>query len=125
MRLLVVLSLLSSFQLLAQQVRVSGRCVDKKGTAIDLVKIQLENSTNQAIFSNEKGEFEFNALANDSLKVRFQSGDIVEIRTFYIPNQTTFSVGTIKFPFIIQQEVNVKASLSDPFEIPKLPYFEL
>ena len=125
MRILIVLFLMSSFQLLAQQVLVSGRCVDKKGTAIDLVKIQLENSTNQAIFSNEKGEFEFNALANDSLKVRFQSGDIVEIRTFYIPNQTTFSVGTIKFPFIIQQEVNVKASLSDPFEIPKLPYYDL
>jgi hypothetical protein len=125
MRLLVVLFLLYSFQLLAQQVRVSGRCVDKKGTAIDLVKIQLNKSTDQAIFSNEKGEFEFNARANDSLNVLFQSGDIVEIRTFYIPNQTTFSVGTIKFPFIIQQEVNVKASLSDPFEIPKLPYYDL
>jgi hypothetical protein len=125
MRLLVVLLLLSSFQLLAQQVRVSGRCVDKKGTAIDLVKIQLNKSTDQAIFSNEKGEFEFNARANDSLNVLFQSGDIVEIRTFYIPNQTTFSVGTIKFPFIIQQEVNVKAALSDPFEIPKLPYYDL
>ena len=125
MRLLVVLFLLYSFQLLAQQVRVSGRCVDKKGTAIDLVKIQLNKSTDQAIFSNEKGEFEFNARANDSLNVLFQSGDIVEIRTFYIPNQTTFSVGTIKFPFIIQQEVNVKAALSDPFEIPKLPYYDL
>lgn len=125
MRLLVVLLFLSSFQLLAQQVRVSGRCVDKKGTAIDLVKIQPDNSINQAVFSNEKGEFEFNARANDSLKVRFQSGDIVEVRVFYIPNQTTFSVGTIKFPFIIQQEVNVKAALSDPFEIPKLPYYDL
>ncbi|MEY4520937.1 MAG: hypothetical protein RIT10_122 [Bacteroidota bacterium] len=125
MRLLVVLFLLSSFQLLAQQVRVSGRCVDKKGTALDLVKIQPDNSINQAIFSNEKGEFEFNARANDSLKVRFQSVDIIEIRSFYIPNQTTFSVGTIKFPFIIQQEVNVKAALSDPFEIPKLPYYDL
>lgn len=125
MRLLVVLFLLSSFQLLAQQVRVSGRCVDKKGTALDLVKIQPDNSKSQAIFSNEKGEFEFNARANDSLNVSFQSGDIVEVRVFYIPNQTTFSVGTIKFPFIIQQEVNVKAALSDPFEIPKLPYYDL
>lgn len=125
MRLLVVLLFLSSFQLLAQQVRVSGHCVDKKGTAIDLVKIQPDNSINQAVFSNEKGEFEFNARANDSLKVRFQSGDIVEVRVFYMPNQTTFSVGTIKFPFIIQQEVNVKAALSDPFEIPKLPYYDL
>jgi hypothetical protein len=125
MRLLVILFLLSSFQLLAQQVRVSGRCVDKKGTAIDLVKIQLENSTNQAIFSNEKGDFEFNARANDSLKVQFQSGEFIEIRSYLIPNQPKFILGNIKFPFIIQQEVNVKASLSDPFEIPKLPYYDL
>jgi hypothetical protein len=125
MRLLVILFLLSSFQLLAQQVRVSGRCVDKKGTAIDLVKIQLDKSTDQAIFSNEKGDFEFNARANDSLKVQFQSGEFIEIRSYLIPNQPKFILGNIKFPFIIQQEVNVKASLSDPFEIPKLPYYDL
>jgi hypothetical protein len=125
MRLLVVLFLLSSFQLLAQQVRVSGRCVDKKGTAIDQVKIQLDKSTDQAIFSNEKGEFEFNARANDSLKVQFQSGEFIEIRSYLIPNQPKFILGNIKFPFIIQQEVNVKAALSDPFEIPKLPYYDL
>lgn len=116
---------MSSIHLFAQQVRVTGRCVDKKGTGIELVKIQQISAQNQIVFSDETGDFEFSATANDSLKLQFQSGEFVEVRSFFIPNQPLFSIGSVKFSFIIQKEISVKASLSDPFEIPKLPYYDL
>ena len=112
-------------QVFAQQVQVSGRCVDKKGTGIELVKIQQINATKSFVYADENGNFKLLAKASDSLKLQFQSGEFVEEKSFFIPNQPTFSIGTIKFSFIIQKEVRVKASLSDPFEIPKLPYYDL
>lgn len=125
MRFILFLFLMITSQVFAQQVQVSGRCVDKKGTGIDLVKIQQINATKSFVYADENGDFKMFAKANDSLKLQFQSGEFVEEKSFFIPNQPTFSIGIIKFSFIIQKEVRVKASLSDPFEIPKLPYYDL
>ena len=125
MRFILFLFLIITTQVFAQQVQVSGRCVDKKGTGIELVKIQQINATKSFVYADENGDFKMLVKANDSLKLQFQSGEFVEEKSFFIPNQPTFSIGTIKFSFIIQKEVRVKASLSDPFEIPKLPYYDL
>lgn len=125
MRFILFLFLMITSQVFAQQVQVSGRCMDKKGTGIELVKIQQINATKSFVYADENGNFKMLAKANDSLKLQFQSGEFVEEKSFFIPNQPTFSIGTIKFSFIIQKEVRVKASLSDPFEIPKLPYYDL
>ena len=125
MRLLFLLVILISFNSLSQQVVVTGRCIDKRSKG--LVNVKLTNLKDSSIitYSKEGGVFEFSAQTSDTLFIVFKSNDFVEKRTVIIENKKNQRLSDVKFPFIEEQDVVVQATKVDPFEIPKLPYFDL
>jgi hypothetical protein len=122
---LVVFSLLA-FAAFSQQVRVTGRCVDKKGQVLDEVQVISDKGNPNVVYTNTKGVYEFFAAYNDTLKVRFVlSSEIQEHRTVLVDKSPNLRLTDVILNVQQQTGVEVSARKEEPFEIPKMPYYDV
>lgn len=125
MRLLLLFVLLISFQTFSQEVKVLGRCVDKRGKGLEMVVIKIKSDTLRTIYTSQAGLFDFVAKVNDTLFISFKKNEYEENRIVIVEDKKIQRMTDVKFPYIDLEEVTVKGIVVDPFEIPKLPYFDL
>jgi hypothetical protein len=122
---LVVFSLLA-FAAFSQQVRVTGRCVDKKGQVLDEVQVISDKGNPNVVYTNSKGVYEFFAAYSDTLKIRFVlSGEIQEHRTVLVDKSPNLRLTDVILNVQQQTGVEVSARKEEPFEIPKMPYYDV
>lgn len=109
-----------------QNVKMIGRCVNKKGDGLDSISVYCEKANPKLIFTNSKGFFELTVFAKDSIEVIF--ADKSELRTsvrYLVPTKDFFKVEDVQLDLSTINEVTVIAERIDPFEISKLPTIDL
>ena len=109
----------------SQQVKLGGRCTDKKGTALENVQINCTSCLTPAVFSEKDGTFSFFVAKNDTVVLVFTVGELIERRTYITEDKNYLRVADIKFPFQQEEVVQVKTEKTDPFELPKLARIDL
>lgn len=124
MRLLLILLALIAFHAYSQEVRVTGRCIDKKGKGLENVFITVENDSLYVISSNKDGLYEFYSKVSKTVKLTFLANDFKDSLTVYIEDKKIIRLPDVKFAFILE-EVVVRGTKTDPFEITPLPYIDL
>jgi len=116
------ISLISSAQ---DAVRVTGKCLDKKGKGLIAVKVSSDKGEPGTVYTDQFGVYEFYALKGDTLKVRYSLGEFTFDKTVIVPNERTLRLANIDFPIQQQDVVEVVVDKKDPFELPKLPKYDL
>lgn len=109
-----------------QKVKVTGRCVDKKGKPIEDVQVITDKGFPTSDFTDKTGSYSFTAEFGDTIRIKyFLSAEVNLDRTVIVT-----SVNVMRLPDItltIQQEtgVDVNARKEDPFSIPVMPVVDL
>jgi hypothetical protein len=125
-RLLFVFFFLLGLNTFGQQVKVTGRCVDKKGKALDEVQVVTDKGEPKVVFTNSLGVYEFFAQKGDTVKVRYiLTEEIKDEKTLIINSDKYYRVSDLIFSVQQENVVNIKARKEDPFEIPTMPYYDV
>ena len=125
-RLTVTFLFLLALTAFGQQVKVMGRCVDKKGKALDEVQVITDKGDPRVVFTNSLGVYEFFVEKGDTVKIRYiLTEEIREERTLIISSNKYYRVSDLIFSVQQENVVNIKARKEDPFEIPTLPYYDV
>lgn len=124
MRLLLIAVLVVSFPVLAQKATVTGRCIDKRSKGLENVQINVTADSNLIVYTNTLGIFEFSVNLNQQISLEMLVNDLTETKQIDIKNQAIIRVGDVKFGFIQEDEVKIQGVRTEPFEIPKLPYYD-
>jgi len=124
MRFLLIVVLLSAFPIFAQKATVTGRCIDKRSKGLENVQIKVTADTNLIVYTNSLGIFEFSVNFNQQISLEMLVNDLTETKQIDVKNQTIIRVGDVKFGFIQEDEVKIQGVRTEPFEIPKLPYYD-
>lgn len=124
MRLLLVVVLLFSFPIFAQQVTITGRCIDKRSKGLENVTVEVQADSSFKIYTNSNGIFEFSTKPNQKISLSFYINDLEEKRTLTLNNDKLIRIGDVKFGYIQEDEVKIQGVRNEPFEIPKLPYYD-
>jgi hypothetical protein len=119
-----LLCLLSS-ALWSQETTVSGRCTDKKGKPLENVQIYANGDSIHPIFSNEKGEFSLRVPTESTLFLAYRANELKEQRSYQIGDRTSQKLPDLRFDFVSIVEIEVEAKRQDPFELPKLPKYDV
>lgn len=124
MRLLLIAVLVVSFPVLAQKATVTGRCIDKRSKGLENVQIKVTADSNLIVYTNTLGIFEFSVNLNQQISLEMLVNDLTERKQIDVKNQAIIRVGDVKFGFIQEDEVKIHGVRTEPFEIPKLPYYD-
>lgn len=124
MRLLLIAVLVVSFPVLAQKATVTGRCIDKRSKGLENVQIKITADSNFIVYTNTLGIFEFSVNLNQQISLEMVVNDLTERKQIDVKNQAIIRVGDVKFGFIQEDEVKIQGVRTEPFEIPKLPYYD-
>jgi hypothetical protein len=124
MRLLLIAVLVVSFPVLAQKATVTGRCIDKRSKGLENVQIKVTADSNFIVYTNTLGIFEFSVNLNQQISLEMLVNDLTETKQIDVKNQAIIRVGDVKFGFIQEDEVKIQGVRTEPFEIPKLPYYD-
>lgn len=125
MRLFLYIVSFVSFTAFSQGVTLSGKCIDKKGSPIEQVLIRvMGDSTSPTYFSDIEGNYKLLIAPNQSLRIEFRYGNQIKERTFAVAN-SPITLDATQFDIIIKQAVVVKGTSIDPFELPKLPFYDI
>ena len=108
-----------------QEVKITGRCIDKNNTPIEFVIIKCKQANDSIVYTNDKGEFEINARQEPIVEIKFKINEFEEIRSIKTSNKITYQIENVKFNYSQFKTVIVSAEKSDPFEIPKLAPIDL
>lgn len=122
MRFILFVVLFFSFPILAQQVTVTGRCIDKRSKGLENVLIQVKADSNFQVLTNSLGIFEFTIKGNQHIALFFQTNELTQSKEIELTDQKLVRIGDVKFGFVMEEEVKVQGVRSEPFEIPKLKY---
>ncbi len=126
MRFIVcVLFLLSAASIWSQETLVYGRCTDKKGKALENVSVSVKSDSSRIVFTNVKGEFEMRVASSMTIELVYRANDLKEERSYQIESKTSQKLPDVKFNFVSIVEVDVEARRQDPFELPKLPKYDV
>ncbi len=109
----------------SQEVRLTGRCIDKSGDPIEFVSVFCEKAKTKQVTTNEKGVFELLVPTEEQIEIKFKINESEEIRSIKTSNKLTYSIDNIKFNYSQIKIVTITAEKSDPFEIPKLAPIDL
>ncbi len=109
----------------SQEVRLTGRCIDKSGDPIEFVSVFCEKAKTKQVTTNEKGVFELLVPTEEQIEIKFKINEFEEIRSIKTSNKLTYSIDNIKFNYSQIKIVTITAEKSDPFEIPKLAPIDL
>ena len=125
MRVALIAFIFLSFHAASQQVKVIGRVTDKRSKVLDNVLVRDARDTSYFVLSNTLGVYEFNANQGDTLHLIFELNDLKEQINVIVENKQVQRIPDVKFNFILEREVVVDARRTDPFEIPKLPKYDV
>jgi hypothetical protein len=104
----------------AQQVKLMGRCLDKKGKELEHIQITVGNDSTYTIYTNESGVFEFEASMYDTVQLIFNTSESsLKQRVIVLENKFQ-RIPDINFDIKYLSQVTVRGGVTDPFEIPKL-----
>tara|TARA_R110002072_G_scaffold282761_2_gene445923 strand:+ start:16661 stop:19291 length:2631 start_codon:yes stop_codon:yes gene_type:complete len=122
--LLLFLVLLLNVHVFGQNYVVEGRCTDKRGVALDNVKIYSGKANPTIIYSEVNGNFHLNYGKADSVTIQFRFDDYDITRTVFLKNEKTI-LQDVKFPFQQEDIVDAQGHREEPFTIDYLPIFDL
>ena len=126
MQKLLLLGFLFSFTVVfGQQVKVTGRCLDKKGRSLEDVQVISDKGTPSAVLTDSQGAYEFFAAFGDTVNVRYKILDLEENRTYIITSLQLQRIPDINFSIQEQIGVNVNVEVRSPFDIPVMPVVDL
>jgi hypothetical protein len=109
----------------SQETLVNGRCTDKKGRALENVFISVAWDSSIFTYTSVKGEFELRVASNSTLELIYKANDQTEQRSYQIGSKPSQRLPDLKFNFVSIVEIEVEARRQDPFELPKLPKYDL
>ena len=109
----------------SQDVRLTGRCIDKSGDPIEFVSVFCEKAKTKQVSTNEKGVFELIVPIEEQIEIKFKINEFEEIRSIKTSNKLTYTIENVKFNYSQIKIVTITAEKSDPFEIPKLAPIDL
>ncbi|MEJ6582706.1 MAG: Plug domain-containing protein, partial [Crocinitomicaceae bacterium] len=109
----------------AQQVKLSGKCVDKKGTPIENVKVIAKSAIVPIVYTDDKGIYDLTFSKFAAVEVEYRiSNDLIENETYILSEEIT-RAKTIKFNFQQEVTIQVHTDQKSPFELAKLPVADL
>lgn len=109
----------------SQEVKVIGRCIDKRSNGLDQVKVILNQDSLNPVYTNNKGVFELFSKPFDTLKLTFEIAEFSESIIYKVTEKQVQFINDVKFPFILENTVIIRAERIDPFEIQKLPLVDV
>jgi len=121
----LLIFLLNTLTLLSQETVISGRCTDKKGKVLENVRVYIRDDSSRFVFTDKLGAFSFNVSSGVLLELTYELNDQKESRSYQILNKETQRLPDLKFNFVSIVEVEVEAKRQDPFELPKLPKYDV
>ena len=108
----------------SQEVRVVGKCIDKRGKNIELVEVS--GFERVLTTSDSLGRFSFSILPEkDTIQIQFKYFGETLIRRIALTNKSKIDLGEIRFKFEEVDIVRVTTKRGDPFDIPTLPYYDV
>ncbi|MFN5911286.1 MAG: TonB-dependent receptor plug domain-containing protein [Bacteroidota bacterium] len=125
-RILILLFLVFSTAAFGQQVRIVGKCSDKKGRPVEDVQVSSDKGNPRTVFTTENGRYELFASFGDTLKLRYYLSEEVQQRsTLIVTSMNLQTAPDIVLDIAQQTGVIVQFDKEDPFEIPKMPMIDL
>lgn len=126
MRLLIFYFMFVALPVFSQEgTKVIGRVTDKRSKGLENVRVTVMNGEQSFIFTNKSGVYELNCLPNDTLYFSYELNEFTEKLTYVADERKIQRLSDVKFPFILEETVIVQATRVDPFELPKLPYYDV
>jgi hypothetical protein len=104
---LVTLSLLTSAAVFSQ-VKVTGRCVDKKGTPIGFLSVKaVQNGTTRSTYTDSIGVYELILVSGPAkLTFEYDSENKIE-KNVFVQDQPRFTVENVQFNFVNIEGINI------------------
>lgn len=126
-RLFLLLLLFISSSVFAQKSKVIGRCTDRRGVAIELVKVVSKEAVNQIVYTDPNGIYEliFENKGTFEIEFRVQGTAMVEHRSVTISGESVYRLEDVKFDFQQEGGAVVIREKINPFELPKLKPVDL
>lgn len=124
---ILFLFILLSFSVFSQKTKVIGRCTDRRGVPVEMVKVVSMNAVNTVVYSDINGIYEllFDDVKSAEIEFRLQGSNLTEKRTVEFNDQKIIRLEDIKFDFQQEDVAVVIREKVNPFELPKLPPIDL
>lgn len=125
-KLLFFVVFLLTSTVFGQKVKVTGKCIDKKGRPLEAVQVITDKGFPTSDFTDQNGAYSFTADFGDTVRVRyFLSTEVNQNRLVIISSE-----GIMRLPDVtlsVQQETGVEVNVrkEDPFTIPVMPVVDL
>lgn len=113
--ILFVIFTLLVFLSFGQSMKVTGKCVDKRGAPVDNVDVYSETAKVPLVHTDENGEYELNFAKGDTVIIFYRTAKLEDQQTVILKGERT-KAKTIRFPFQQQGVVVAGAQREDPFE---------
>lgn len=112
--LLFFILFISSFSF-AQQARVEGRVMDKRGVPVDGVKVYSEKANPTIVYTDDNGVYELFYDTLGTFTIHFVLSELKEVRTVEIIELTSQKIADIKLNFQQESGGVVTYQKEDPF----------
>lgn len=104
----------------AQEVVITGRCINKKSEGVSDVRIRV-NQREEPVYSGPKGHFSFFANVGDSLKIQyFVIGESTITQEFFIKDSKSTTLPPVEINIREIKEHTVIRGIEAPFELNKI-----
>lgn len=114
-----------AFVFWSQETIITGRCKDKKGQSVENVRVSVVGDTSRFIYTNSNGEFTMRVSSGITLQLLYMVNEIKEERNYLIGTDHKQKLPDLRFDFVAIREIEVEARRQDPFELPKLPKYDV
>jgi hypothetical protein len=109
----------------SQETVVNGKCTDKKGKFLENVSVFQKGDSIRVVHTDAKGEYQLNVASNSTIQLVYIANDLKEERSYTVGSKTSQRLPDLKFNLVYIAEVEVEARRQDPFELPKLPKYDM
>ena len=124
--LVVLLLFLSSFSF-SQEVTLTGRTVDSRGTPVEEVTV-FSSEAIEIAYTDESGRFSLVFSKPERVTIRFRSnagGETETVQRTINLKPGENSLPDVKFSFQLEDEVIVVERVQDVFDLPTMPFIDL
>lgn len=124
--IVVLLILLTGFSFSQEEVKLTGRALDRNGKPVENVTVFSSEAIDLA-YTNSEGRFELIFTQPEKVVVKFRSSDGNGTET--IERTISLKVGSnsladVKFSFQQEDEIIIIRRKENVFDLPKLPHFD-
>lgn len=125
-RILLLIFLCFSSLTFAQTVIVTGRCVDKRDKVLPDVMVSAKNAKSQFVWTDKAGRFElvFVNQLGTTIFFKLDTHDKLELDLFF-DHKDSIDIGDFKFPYQVEDAVQVIQEIENPFDVDPLPLIDL